>query len=171
MNDFNEAMFKTKVDNIFVKIYTAIMKQDLSSVEHFLSDSLKEKFNLEIENVKNRNQRHIYDEINVKDTQILHREIIEDKEIVTVEIISRYMDYVMDDETGDTLYGDDTRRIEKKNILKFEKNVNAKDIGLVRKCPGCGASISVNTTGKCEYCGTIFNQKDYDYILVDMKVV
>ena len=171
MNDFNEAMFKTKVDNIFVKIYTAIMKQDLSSVEHFLSDSLKEKFNLEIENVKNRNQRHIYDEINVKDTQILNREIIEDKEIVTVEIISRYMDYVMDDETGDTLYGDDTRRIEKKNILKFEKNVNAKDIGLVRKCPGCGASISVNTTGKCEYCGTIFNQKDYDYILVDMKVV
>ena len=26
MEDFNEAMFKTKVDNIFVKLYTCIMK-------------------------------------------------------------------------------------------------------------------------------------------------
>ena len=40
MEDFNEAMFKTKVDNIFVKLYTCIMKGDLTDVRHFISEEL-----------------------------------------------------------------------------------------------------------------------------------
>ena len=40
MEDFNEAMFKTKVDNIFVKLYTCIMKGDLTDVRHFISNEL-----------------------------------------------------------------------------------------------------------------------------------
>ena len=53
---------------------------------------------------------------------------------------------------------------------RFEKKLNTKDFGIVRKCPGCGASINVNNTGKCEYCDTIFNLDDYDYILVSINV-
>lgn len=169
MEEFNEAMFKTKVDNIFVKLYTCLMKQDLTDVNHFLSLELREKFQNEIDNFKSVNKRQMYDEINVKDTKILERNVNTDKEIVRVEIISRYMDYIIND-NGDVISGDDTRRIEKTNILVFEKKIDTKDIKLVRKCPGCSASISVNTTGKCEYCGTIFNWEDYDYVLVSISV-
>lgn len=170
MNDFNEAMFKTKVDNIFVKLYTSIMKQDISEVSHFIGDTLQNKLEEQINNLKNKNQRQMYDEINVKNTHIINRSIEEDKEVVTVEIISRYMDYIIDIDTGDLVSGDDTRRIEKRNTLIFEKRIGTKEIGLVRKCPGCGASISVNTSGKCEYCGAIFNQEDYDYVLTSLTV-
>ena len=170
MNEINEAMFKTKVDNIFVKVYTSIMKQDLSDVAHFIGDNLQNKFQIQIDNLKKRNQRQIYDELNVKNTYILNRIIQNDKEVVVVELISRYMDYIIDMDTGDLVSGDDTRRIEKRNILTFEKKLSVKDIGIVRKCPGCGASISVNTSGKCEYCDTIFNQEDYDYVLVSIDV-
>ena len=170
MNEFNEAMFKTKVDNIFVKIYTCIMKEDLSDVSHFISDNIQNKLNSRINELKTKNQRQIYDEINVKNTNILSRNIDNNKEIVEVEIISRYMDYIIDKNTGDLLSGDDTRRIEKRNILVFEKKLNTKEIGLVRKCPGCGASISVNTSGKCKYCDSIFNQEDYDYVLVNLSL-
>ena len=170
MNEFNEAMFKTKVDNIFVKVHTSIMKQNLSDVSHFISNTLEQELQNKINKLKNNNQRQMYDELNVKDTRILSRNIENDKEVVEVELISRYMDYIIDMGTGDLLSGDDTRRIEKRNILKFEKILNTKEIGIVRKCPGCGASISVNRTGKCEYCDTIFNQEDYDYILVSIDV-
>ena len=159
MEDFNEAMFKTKVDNIFVKLYTCIMKGDLTDVRHFISDELI-----------SHNKRQMYDEINVKNTMIINRKILEDKEIIDVEIVSRYMDYIIDINTGDLISGDDTRRIERRNILRFEKKLNTKDFGIVRKCPGCGASINVNNTGKCEYCDTIFNLDDYDYILVSINV-
>ena len=170
MSEFNETMFKTKVDNIFVKIYTCIMKQDLSDVEHFISNELKKELDSKINNLKSQNKRQIYDELNVKNTNILSRNIENDKEVIKVEIISRYMDYIIDKDTGNTISGDDTRRIEKRNILTFEKKVNAKEIGLVRKCPGCGASISVNTSGKCDYCDSVFNWEDYDYILVELTI-
>lgn len=169
MNEFNEAMFKTKVDNIFVKLFTSIMKGDLSDVDHFISDEVKNKYITYINELKSRNERQMYDELNVKDTKILSRKELEDKEVIEVEIISRYMDYIIDIDTGETIKGDDTRRIEKRNILVFEKKNDTKDIKLVRNCPGCGASISVNTSGKCDYCGTIYNLEDYDYILTDIQ--
>ena len=169
MNEFNEAMFKTKVDNIFVKLFTSIMKGDLSDVDHYISDEVKNKYMTYINELKSRNERQMYDELNVKDTKILSRKELEDKEVIEVEIISRYMDYIIDIDSGETIKGDDTRRIEKRNILVFEKKNDTKDIKLVRKCPGCGASISVNTSGKCDYCGTIYNLEDYDYILTDIQ--
>lgn len=170
MEDFNEAMFKTKVDNIFVKLYTCIMKGDLTDVRHFISEELYNNYINKINELISHNKRQMYDEINVKNTMIINRKILEDKETIDVEIVSRYMDYIIDINTGDLISGDDTRRIEKRNILRFEKKLNTKDFGIVRKCPGCGASINVNNTGKCEYCDTIFNLDDYDYILVSINV-
>lgn len=155
MEDFNEAMFKTKVDNIFVKLYTCIMKGDLTDVRHFISEELYNNYINKINELISHNKRQMYDEINVKNTMIINRKILEDKEIIDVEIVSRYMDYIIDINTGDLISGDDTRRIERRNILRFEKKLNTKDFGIVRKCPGCGASINVNNTGKCEYCDTI----------------
>lgn len=168
MDEFNEAMFKTKVDNIFVKLYTSIMKGNLGDVKHFLSTSVYEKFNNYVNQLSSSGKRNMYDELNVKDTKIIKRTITSEKEIVEVELISRYMDYIIDINTGNVLSGDDTRRVEKRNILTFEKKLDTKDSTIVRKCPGCGASISVNTSGKCEYCGSIFNQSDYDYILTSI---
>lgn len=170
MEDFNEAMFKTKVDNIFVKLYTCIMKGDLTDVRHFISEELYNNYINKINELISHNKRQMYDEINVKNTMIINRKILEDKEIIDVEIVSRYMDYIIDINTGDLISGDDTRRIERRNILRFEKKLNTKDFGIVRKCPGCGTSINVNNTGKCEYCDTIFNLDDYDYILVSINV-
>lgn len=170
MEDFNEAMFKTKVDNIFVKLYTCIMKGDLTDVRHFISEELYNNYINKINELISHNKRQMYDEINVKNTMIINRKILEDKEIIDVEIVSRYMDYIIDINTGDLISGDDTRRIERSNILRFEKKLNTKDFGIVRKCPGCGASINVNNTGKCEYCDTIFSLDDYDYILVSINV-
>lgn len=170
MEEFNEAMFKTKVDNIFVKLYTCIMKGNLIDVRHFISDELYNYYTNKINELTKFNKRQMYDEINVKNTSIINRSILDDKEVIDVEIISRYMDYIIDIDTGDLISGDDTRRIEKRNILRFEKKLNTKDFGLVRKCPGCGASINVNNTGKCEYCDTIFNLEDYDYILISINI-
>ena len=65
MNNFNESMFKTKVDNIFVKLYTCIMKGDLTDVEHFIGDNLLMEFNEKISNLNSQNKRQMYDEINV----------------------------------------------------------------------------------------------------------
>ena len=127
MEDFNEAMFKTKVDNIFVKLYTCIMKGNLTDVRHFISEELYNNYINKINELISHNKRQMYDEINVKNTMIINRKILEDKEIIDVEIVSRYMDYIIDINTGDLISGDDTRRIERRNILRFEKKLWKKE--------------------------------------------
>lgn len=165
MNNFNEAMFKTKVDNVFVKLHTAIILRDLSSVKHFISNKVYDKYQNYIDKLINNKEIQMYDELNVKDTKIINKYEDDNKYIIEVEIISRYMDYVIDEDSSNLIRGNNTSRVEKTNKLVFVKNKDTKEQKMARKCPSCGANISVNTSGKCEYCGSTYNLEDYDFIL------
>ena len=169
-NTFNEAMFKSYVDNIFVKIYSAIMFDELDTIKHFITEEIYQDLMKKLNELNEKNLRQMYDELNVRFTRIVDRQVIDNKEVVTVELTSRYMDYIIDMNTGDLISGNDTYRIEKVNTLVFEKSLDAKEIDIVRMCPGCGNSMSVNTSGVCDYCGAVFNQEDYDYVLTSIKV-
>ena len=163
MEEFNEALFKTKVDNIFVKIHIAMMEENLDEVKHFMSDNLYLELTNYINKLQENGQRQMYDEINVKDTFIKKHEVIE------VGLIAKYMDYIINTQNDEILMGNNNKRVEKLYNLIFEKKLSAKELGLVRKCPNCGASMNINATGKCQFCGSTFDLYNYDYILVSME--
>ena len=96
---------------------------------------------------------------------------MEDKFVIKVMLISRYMDYLINDTTREFVSGNNSSRVERTNYLTFEKIRDYKDQGYARKCPGCGANIDVNNSGKCTYCGAIYNNQDYDWILVDIETL
>ena len=97
--DFAEAKFRAKVDNMFIQTYTGVMKQDLSKVEHFLSKSMLNKYNEIIENLKSKNQMQIYDELNVSDTNIIGMQELEDRFIIKVSLLTKYLDYIIAKDT------------------------------------------------------------------------
>lgn len=165
IKDFNSAMFLSKIDNVFVKIFTAVMLDELEDVKHFMSDDVYNIFKNRNIQLNNKGQRQMYDEINVKSSSI--NSIKEDNNyyIIEVKLDARYMDYILDLNSGEKISGDDTRRIEVPYILTFKKNISSATQGIVRRCPGCGHPIDVNDSGKCEYCGSIYNLEDYDFIL------
>jgi len=167
---FNEGMFITKVNNIFIMLHSAIMMDDLNRVRHFLSDDLEKRYEKLLQSYNERNVRQMYDELNVKTTTIKDIQINEDSVIIRVDIISRYMDYLVDKNTGKFISGYNDHRIEKINRLELTKKVGASNYGVDKKCPGCGANINVNHSGKCPYCGTIFNTENYDWILTSIEV-
>ena len=82
--DFSEASFKAKVDNIFIQLYTAVMKQDLQRVKHFLADDVFEKYDRKVKQLQENNQLQIYDELNVSDTNIVNIE--EDKDEFKIRV-------------------------------------------------------------------------------------
>lgn len=168
-SNFNEAMFKTKVDNVFVKLHTAIMLDKLEQVKHFMSDEVYGKYSKILERLNSNNQRQMYDELNVKSTDIEDIKVLDDKIEIKVKIISRYMDYLLDKSTGNYLSGNNTSRVEKTNILTFTKKIDTKNLNLSRRCPNCGATMDINNYGKCDYCGSIFKLDDYDYILTNIE--
>ncbi len=167
-SEFSESKFKTYVDNVFIQLHMAVVTKELENVKHFLSD---EVYNLYKQKVDNLTQRHLiqmYDEINVAQTEILNYQVTNTDMIIKVYILSRYLDYLMD-EDGNYVSGDTDVRSERANYLTFTKKINHKEMGSVRKCPGCGASIDVNASGKCAYCGTIYNLDDKDWVLTSIE--
>ena len=165
---FTESSFKTKVDNIFVMLHMSLMTDNMKRVDHFISDDVYKAYNDKLTILNNNNERQMFDELNVKSTEIINVEITDTKYIITVKIISRYMDYIVDKTSNIFKRGNNSSRVEKENILIFEKNRSAKTQGVVRFCPNCGHPMDVNKSGYCEYCHSTYNQENYDWVLTNI---
>lgn len=162
---FERNMFLSKAHNIFIKFFTGIMLDDLVNVRHFISDNVYE-YGLNIVNkAKSNGNRQMYDELNVKSSRISSVELVDNYYQVKVYIEARYMDYLISLNGGNYVSGNNNSRIQVNYELTFTKSVNALKQGIAKKCPGCGANIDVNNKGQCEYCGTLYNQADYDWVL------
>lgn len=167
--DFTESNFKTFIDNAFIQIHLSIMTKEIENIKHFVTSDVYEKIENKVNDLNNRHLIQMYDEINVKETHILNVEITEKEIRINVNIISRYMDYLMDEE-GNFISGNNTSRIQKDNYLTFVKQIDSKNLGTVRKCPGCGASLDINRSGKCDYCGSTFDLDKKGWVLINLEV-
>ncbi|MBR3720460.1 MAG: TIM44-like domain-containing protein [Clostridia bacterium] len=168
-NTFSEAKFKAKVDNVYIKLYTGVMKQDLENIRHFLSDEVYEKYNNKIKKLQEANVIQVYDELNVSDTNIINIEEFEDRFEITVRLLTKYLDYRIAKDTKKFISGNRDVREEKYVTLRFSKIKNAKALGNARKCTGCGANIDLNKNGVCEYCGSVYILRDYDWMLEEIN--
>lgn len=165
---FTESSFKTKVDNIFVMLYMSLMTDNMKRVRHFISDDVYNKYNEILSDLNSNNERQMFDELNVKSTDISDINITDDKYIIKVKLVSKYMDYIVDKTTNNFKRGNNSSRIEKENILIFEKRRNSKIQDVVRFCPNCGHPMDVNKSGYCEFCHSIYNQENYDWVLTSI---
>ena len=166
---FNEATFISKVDRILMMTLDAIMQKDIKIVDHYASDNVCNSLNALITEYKNKNIIRLFDESNVKSTKITGYDIKDDNIYIYVDLVSRYMDYFIDD-NGNYISGINDHRVEKLNKLVFVKNLNAKKRGIVTKCPSCGNSLNANVSGLCSYCHQIIDMYKYEYILCNINL-
>ena len=167
---FNEAMFLTKVNNVFIKLFTAIMMDKLDEVNHFVGDEVFNYANNILSKVKDKGCRQMYDELNVKDSRIVDVIVNEGVYQLKVLLQSRYMDYIINLSNGNVISGDDSSRIEVNYNLVFTKKIGAKEANCIRRCPSCNAPLIVNTSCLCEYCGSTYNQEEYDWVLTKLEI-
>lgn len=169
IKEFDKTKFISKVDNTYIMLLTSIMTNDLERVKHKLGLELYQKYEQKMNELNSKNLIQMYDEMNVKSTEISEITETEEKYIVKVKLISRYMDYRIDKDTQEYVEGINTHRIEKVNYLFFEKEKDAKDLECVISCPNCGANQNLNNTGVCPYCHQVYDLSVFDWMLVDIK--
>ena len=68
---FNEASFKSYIDNVFVKLFTAVMLNEVPNVRHFLSDEVYSEYEKISADNEARGVIQMYDELNVKSSNII----------------------------------------------------------------------------------------------------
>lgn len=167
---YNETMFISKVNNMMIQILNAEMIQKIDNVRHFLSDEEENILEKRINYLKKQNYRQMYDELNASNTVISNISETETKYIIEVDMTLKYMDYIID-MNGKFISGNNTSRSINYYHVIFEKVKDAKGYSIVRKCKNCGHSMNISLNGKCEYCGSIFNLEDYDYIITKITKV
>lgn len=155
---------KSKFSNIFIMLLMSIQTGDIDNVKHFLCDDLYNKYKKVCDEHKKKNEMQFYDEANVKTITLSNKYKEDNFDVIEVDLTSRYMDYIIDLNTGNKKSGIDDHRVEINHKLVFKKRFDAVR-GEVVKCAGCGANLDVNFTGKCEYCGTVHSAESYDYVL------
>ncbi|MBQ7667974.1 MAG: TIM44-like domain-containing protein [Clostridia bacterium] len=117
-----ESEFKAKIDSMFIMLYISIMIDNLKRVSNFLSDSLMNRYEKFLSELNKNNERQMYDLLNVESTKIENTEIVDNKFVVKVKLLTKYMDYVEDKMTKKILRGNNKEQIKKTILLTLEKD-------------------------------------------------
>ena len=168
--NFDESVFLSRIDHIFIMILSAITCNDIRSVKHYLSDEVFNKFDLLVQEYKSKGYNRIFDESNIKNSYINDVNVDEEKINITCTIETRYMDYFIDN-NGKYISGINNHRIEKTNKVVFSKRLDANELLSARRCPNCGKTLDINDSGICPYCNGVFNMEKYDYIVTEMDII
>lgn len=165
----NERDVVAKIDNIFIMYLSAIITKKAINIKHKVNEDVYNKLLSRIKELNENNLTQMYDELNVKSTEIIKTINEEDKTIIEAKLTARYMDYRINSSTLKYVNGNNKSRDEVVYYITLEKSKDATDENLIKVCPGCGASIDVNRTGECEYCHAIYNTKDYDWVVTCIR--
>ncbi len=167
--DFNEEKFKDKVKTAYLKIQEAWQKQDISKVRIFLSDGVYQRFNTQFKMMKILKQKNTINKLEVKNIYIDKVESDGLYDIIHVAIHASIDDKFICELDSSLNSGGKEEFVEYWSFLK-KRNVQEKDIYNSINCPNCGAALKegMGELSKCEYCNTLLNSGEFDWVLSEI---
>lgn len=168
--DVNEGMLIKK--ELFEKtkqLLLASSKDDKDTIRKLCTKNMAKSYIDEIELLKKHKQKLVIKDIENVDSKIV--DVDKDQHntvIVLVQKVKMY-DYTKDVTTNEIIDGNDKKKQEKAFKLVF-----VKDFGKghnVKKCPNCGANIKDASKVACDYCGTLFDDSNYDWYLASKVII
>ncbi len=173
-SQFNDEQFLSWVANSFVKLQTAWSKRDWEEIRPLESESLFELHSNQLKGYVERKQINKLERISVNYTELVSFSQDNEKDILVVALNSSMIDYIIDEETGKILNGDNFRRLTNTYKLTYIRKrgiLTEGGTGEVKttNCPNCGAPTKITSAGKCEYCGAVITTGNHDWVLNNME--
>lgn len=150
------------------KLLVASTKADYKTIKSLCTPNMAKNYIDEVELLKKHKQIQIIKGVENVDSKIVR--ITKNHNNTTVTLLQKVelFDYI-EDSTGKIISGNKKKKVEKAYKLVFVKdNVSGKVKG---KCPNCGANMKDLTATECEYCGTVIDDKKYDWYLVSKVLI
>jgi hypothetical protein len=170
--NFSEQMFEDTVSTAFFKIQEAWSKKDMSIARAFLSPSLLQRFESQINEFKKKGWTNHMEQLTVGSVDIVEAFHDGGYDYLTARINAAAVDYTVENRSGLLVHG--TREIRpfteywtllRSDSVKTEAN---KELILSKHCPNCGAPASVNAVGKCDYCGSELTSGRFSWVLSEI---
>ncbi len=171
--EFNEAEFKEKLSNLYVKFQNSWQAKKMEDLRPYLTDAFYAQMDRQLETYRQKQQTNIVDRIAVLDVNLVGWKQEGENDVMVARLKARIVDYVVDDVSGSIVRGSD--KVEK--FMEYEWNlVRTKGLTTqeasgttVQVCPNCGAHVDVNHSAQCEYCGSILTTDTFDWAVSTIK--
>lgn len=171
---FNKEEFLSWARDLFIKLQYAWSDRDWSVIRCFETNELFEQHSTQLERYKVNKQINKIERVSVNWAKLFSYKVEGDREVLTILLNSKMIDYIVDEESGEVLQGDKTTNkintykltfIRKKGIKTKpgETTVNTTN------CPNCGAPTEITSAGKCSYCGSIITTGEYNWTLSNLE--
>lgn len=166
---FDEEEFKEKVKTAFIGIQKAWEEQDLSNVRRFISDGVYQRFNTQFKLMQNLEQTNVIENLLVKHIYIDRIESDGLYDIIHTAIHASIKDKFLSSKYPSLNQIFNEEFVEYWSFIK-KRGVTPTNMYHSTNCPKCGAELpqDMGEVSKCEFCGTITNLGEYDWVLSEI---
>jgi len=169
---FDEAHFLGRVRSAFTRIQDAWCTQNLDLARQFVSDSIYERFSLQLQEQKELGYRDRMDDLSIASCALAQAVSDGCYDTVTVRFSGTTRDYRVDLKGGQALGGGQyLKDFEEYWTLLRRRGVQTRvgQAGLLEgHCPNCGAAIEMNQFANCQHCKALLRSGQYDWVLVEI---
>ena len=165
---FDEGRFLDRCQAAFFLLQKAWMDRNLDEGRAYMSAGLYQGWSVQVQQLIEQHRRDVLDGLYVEGMQIVRAQHDANFDTVAVRISARCADYIVDDRTGKKVSGSNKPE-EWIEYWTFQRSAGTKTLvegGITeKKCPNCGAPLSVNQNGACAYCQAPVTSGRFDWVL------
>jgi hypothetical protein len=166
---FNETAFKEKVKTAFMKIQEAWANKDMSKVRQFISDGMYQRLNIQFKMMDLLSQKNTIEKLEIQNLYIDKVQSDGSYDVIHVGIGANVVDKFISDKYPELNSGGSETFVEYWSFIK-KRGTAEGNIFSSLNCPKCGAELpkKASDMAKCEYCGTIMNSGEFDWVLCEI---
>ncbi len=170
---FSESEMREKISNLYVQFQDAWHAKDLTPLRPYLSDAYYAQSDRQLDTYRRNHQTSYIDRISVMDVALSGFKQTDGKDYIYARLKTRITNYVLDDNTGDLVRGSKTAEKFMEYEWEMVRSSGKTTVGstgtVVQNCPNCGATVNINRTAQCEYCGSIITVDSFDWVVNGIK--
>ncbi len=172
--NFSDKVFMDRAQTAFFAIQQAWQKRDLTGCRADLSDGMVRRFQMQIDELAQKNQHNVLENLVVGGMHITEASQEGVFDTIKIKIAASCADYTVDDATKQIVSG--ARQIQP--FVEYWTFVRTTGVttqapagtpgaaqNKAQMCPSCGAPLSIGETGKCSYCGNEVKGMNFDWVV------
>ena len=150
----------------YVDIQNAWMEFDYDALSNKTTNELYNQYLMQLETLKAKGQKNVMNSFTYVKGKVTNIEKTDNQLAVTVEIVTRFYDYIINQKDEKILRGDDYKKVTLHYQMTFVKSTKKS---ITTHCPNCGAKLKKTSTNVCEFCKTTITKASDEWLLAEKK--
>ena len=170
--NFNPAETREWASNLYVRMQNGWTKGDISDLRPYFTPAYFSQMEAQLRAKTEQGLINVMERVSVREAEIkgFYRDADEDHMILYLG--ARVVDYTVEIATGRIVAGSRDQEI----FLRYRWDLS-RTAGVVTArqtrdesahCPNCGAPLDLNTSARCEYCGSVVEAARHDWAICNI---